>query len=201
VLKESKKEVALMFKSNRFAQVIIGTLAAAVFAVVVVGCGGGQEQETTPPPEPAPPPPQQTVAPPPPQQPPGEPTYRPTTEEWVQLPVRILYPSGGSRLDDQARAVIREGHASMVHRTDIVRVRVEGHADGRGTTDANQQLGMERAQGVVDFMVGDLGMPRELFEVVSYGDERPLTSESSAPDRLQNRRVEFSILVRRQAAP
>jgi outer membrane protein OmpA-like peptidoglycan-associated protein len=191
-----------MFKGKKYAQVVIGTLVAALLAVVVAGCGGSQEQETAPPPQQTAPPPQQTtVAPPPPQQPAGEPSYRPTTEEWVQLPVRILYPSGGSRLDDQARAVIREGHASMVHRTDIVRVRVEGHADGRGSVDANHQLGMERAQGVVDFMVGELGMPRELFEVVSYGDERPLTSETTASDRVQNRRVEFSILVRRQAAP
>lgn len=191
-----------MFKGKKYAQVVIGTLVAALLAVVVAGCGGSQEQETAPPPQQTAPPPQQTtVAPPPPQQPVGEPSYRPTTEEWVQLPVRILYPSGGSRLDDQARAVIREGHASMVHRTDIVRVRVEGHADGRGSVDANHQLGMERAQGVVDFMVGELGMPRELFEVVSYGDERPLTSETTASDRVQNRRVEFSILVRRQAAP
>ena len=89
----------------------------------------------------------------------------------------------------------------MVHRTDIVRIRVEGHADGRGSNDANERLGMERAQGVVDFMVGELGMPRELFEVVSYGDTRPITSETTASDRIQNRRVEFSILVRRQAAP
>lgn len=191
-----------MFKGKKYAQMVLVTLAAALLAVVVIACGGSQEQETAPPPQQTAPPPQQTtVAPPPQQQQVGEPSYRPTTEEWVQLPVRILYPSGGSRLDDQARAVIREGHASLVHRTDIVRVRVEGHSDGRGTTDANQQLGMERAQGVTDFLVGELGMPRELFEVVSYGDERPITSESSAPDRLQNRRVEFSILVRRQAAP
>jgi outer membrane protein OmpA-like peptidoglycan-associated protein len=191
-----------MYKGKKYAQVVVVTLVAALLAVVVAGCGGSQEQETAPPPQQTAPPPQQTtVAPPPPQQPQGQPSYRPTTEEWVQLPVRILYPSGGSRLDDQARAMIREGHASLVHRTDIVRVRVEGHADGRGTTEANHQLGLDRAQGVTDFLVGELGMPRELFEVVSYGDERPLTSETSAPDRLQNRRVEFSILVRRQAAP
>ncbi len=96
--------------------------------------------------------------------------------------------------------MIREGHASLAHRTDIVRIRIEGHADGRGSQAGNHQLGMERAQGVMDFLIGQLGMPRELFEVHSYGDERPLTSETTAADRVQNRRVEFSILVRRQAA-
>ena len=176
----------------------IGTVVAALFVVGALGC-----HHEEPPPPPPPPPPQPVVLPAPvaPAQPVGEPSYRPTTEEWVHLPVRILYPTGGSRLDDQARAMIREGYATMVHRTDIVRVRVEGHADGRGSAEANNALGLERAQGVVDFMVGELGMPRELFEVVSYGDERPITSETTTEDRVQNRRVEFSILVRRQAAP
>ena len=117
------------------------------------------------------------------------------------MPARITYPTGGSRLDDQARAMLREAHASMAHRTDVVRVRVEGHADGRGSSEANHRLARERAQGVVDFLVGELGMPRELFEVHSYGDERPLTSETTPQDRVINRRVEFSLLVRRQAAP
>lgn len=176
----------------------IGTCIAVLLVVATMGC---RHEEEVPPPPP-PPPPQPVAQPAPaPVQPIAQPSYRPTTEEWVHLPVRILYPSGGSRLDDQARAMIREGHATMVHRTDIVRVRVEGHADGRGSVDGNNQLGMERAQGVVDFMVGELGMPRELFEVVTYGDERPLTSETTATDRVQNRRTEFSILVRRQAAP
>ena len=96
--------------------------------------------------------------------------------------------------------MLREAHASIASRTDIVRVRVEGHADSRGTEEQNQRLSEERAAAVVDFLVGDLGLPRELFESVGYGSSRPLTSETTASDRVQNRRVEFSILVRRQAA-
>jgi outer membrane protein OmpA-like peptidoglycan-associated protein len=181
---------------ERFSKLVLGAFVAAILGVTAFSCA--PEPEPVPPP---PPPPPMVTAQPTPVQPVGQPTYRPTTEEWVQLPVRILYPSGGARLDDQARAMIREFHASLVNRTDIVRIRCEGHADGQGSTEANERLGMERAQGVVDFAVGDLGLPRELFEVVTFGDTRPLTSETTASDRVQNRRVEFSILVRRQAAP
>jgi len=172
----------------------IGTAVMAVLLVAVLGCNND------PPPPPPPPPMPVATAPAPAPTPAPQPVARPTTEEWVQLPVRVLYPSGGSRLDEQARAMIREGYASLAHRTYIIRIRVEGHADGRGSPEANHQLALERAQGVVDFLVGELGMPRELFELHSYGDERPLTSETTAADRVQNRRVEFSILVRRQAA-
>jgi outer membrane protein OmpA-like peptidoglycan-associated protein len=192
--KNGEKEVRSM-SAGKFAKLVLGALIVAIFGVSVLACA----------PDPVPPPPPQPVVvsqpTPQPVQPVGQPSYQPTTEEWVQLPVRILYPSGGARLDDQARAMIREFHASLVNRTDIVRIRCEGHADGQGSVEANERLGLERAQGVVDFAVGDLGLPRELFEVISYGDTRPLTSETTASDRVQNRRVEFSILVRRQAAP
>jgi outer membrane protein OmpA-like peptidoglycan-associated protein len=174
-----------MKSSKRFTVAGIAIACVAVLLALSLGCA--------PPPAPLPPP-QPAPAPAP------QPVARPTTEEWVSLPVRILYPTGGARLDDQARAMCREGHASLAHRTDIVRVRVEGHADGRGSEAANHQLGLERAQGVVDFLVGDLGMPRELFEIVSYGDDHPITSDTTTADQVQNRRVEFSILVRRQAA-
>ena len=183
-----------MKKSNQFTAAGIGTALFAALFALVLGCADD-------PPPPPPPPPPQPQAQPAPAQPTSQPTYRPTTEEWISLPVKILYPSGGSRLDDQARAMLRELHSSAVHRTDIVRVRVEGHADSRGSEEANRRLGMERAQGVVDFLVGELGMPRELFEVHSYGDEMPITSDTTAADRVQNRRVEFKALVRRQAAP
>jgi len=164
----------------------IGALLFGAAVVLTINCGPPPAPTvtvTTPAPAPAP-----------------APAPRPTTEEWVNMPIKILYPSGGSRLDDQARAMLREVHASVAHRTDIVRVRVEGHADSRGSAALNEQLGLERAQGVVDFAVGELGMPRELFEVHSYGDTAPLTSDTTAADRVQNRRVEFKLLVRRQAA-
>jgi len=181
---------------ERFSKLVLGAFVAAILGVTAFSCA--PEPEPVPPP---PPPPPMVTAQPTPVQPVGQPTYRPTTEEWVQLPVRILYPSGGARLDDQARAMIREFHASLVNRTDIIRIRCEGHADDQGQAEANERLGLERAQGVVDFGVGELGLPRELFEVVSFGDTQPDTSNTTASDRLQNRRVEFSILVRRQAAP
>lgn len=170
------------------------TATTVLLSASIAGCHHEAPQPTTPPPV--------TVAqtPPPPPPPPRERPHQVVTEEWVELPFRILYPLGGSRLDDEARALLREAHASVAHRTDIIRVSVEGHTDSRGMRETNERLGLERAQGVVDFLVGDLGMPRELFEVHSFGDTRPITSCTTAADCLQNRRVEFRILVRRTAA-
>jgi OOP family OmpA-OmpF porin len=173
----------------------LGMIALALVLSAAIGC------RRDPPPPPPPPPPQPVVVNTPPPQPVAAPTHYPTTEEWVQLPMRLLYPTGGSYLSEENRAILREAHASVAHRTDIIRIRVEGHTDSRGDEAGNQRLSEERAQAVVDFLTGELGLPRELFETVGYGDTRPITSETSAGDRVQNRRVEFSILVRRVAAP
>lgn len=171
---------------TKFSYAGIGVFLVALLTASVLGCG--------PEPQPQPTTPVQTVQTTP------QPAYRPTTEEWVRMPVRILYPTGGSRLDDQGRAMIREGHASMAHRTDIIRIKVIGYTDRRGNAEQNRRLSLERAQGVVDFMVGDLGMPRELFETEHRGEDAPITSGTTEQDRIQNRRVEFEILVRRTAA-
>jgi outer membrane protein OmpA-like peptidoglycan-associated protein len=178
---------------NRTSRPTIAILTIASMTLLmtsVVGCR--HDVYTAPPPVAAPP---QVVVAPPPQR-----THPVTTEEWVAVPIRILYPLGGSRLDDEARAMLREVHSSMASRTDIIRISVEGHTDSRGMRETNERLGIERAQGVVDFLVGDLGLPRELFEVHGFGDTRPITSCTTAADCLQNRRVEFRMLVRRTAA-
>lgn len=163
---------------------LLGSLLLAAFLVGALAC-----RRPPPPPAPAP-----YVAPAP------TVTYTPTTEEWVHMPVRIIFEPGSSYLSPEARAVLAEAHASMAHRTDIVRVRIEGHTDPRGPEAHNDRLALERAQSVMDYIVGTLGMPRELFEVQGFGSSRPLTSNTTEADRAQNRRVEFSLLVRRQAA-
>ncbi len=126
-----------------------------------------------------------------------QPTYTgPTTEEWMHIPARILFRTSGGELDEEARRVLQEMVATVRSRTDIVRVRIEGHTDSRGGEGENEALALERARSVAAYVIS-LGVPEHMLEPVGYGATRPITSDSSAIDREQNRRVEFSILVRR----
>lgn len=122
-------------------------------------------------------------------------------EEWVTIPVRLVYGPGEADPDEQARAALQELQESVGERGDVVRVAVDGHADSsEGSGDA-EEVGRERAEEAVDYLVDDLGMPREMFEVHSHGDSRPMTSETTSADRAQNRRLEFRVLVRRRRGP
>ena len=73
-----------------------------------------------------------------------------------------------------------------------VQLRMEGHADERGTSEYNIALGNERAGSVIQFFTG-FGLDGNRFSSVSYGEERPVAQGSSEASWAQNRRVEFVI--------
>ena len=73
-----------------------------------------------------------------------------------------------------------------------LRLRLEGHADERGSVEYNLALGSRRAESVRTFLAG-LGISTDRMTTTSFGEERPLVSASDAASFAQNRRVEFVI--------
>ena len=71
-----------------------------------------------------------------------------------------------------------------------VRLRMEGHADERGTSEYNIALGSDRAQSVSEFFTG-FGLDGARFKTVSYGEEAPIAQGSNEASWARNRRVEF----------
>lgn len=69
-------------------------------------------------------------------------------------------------------------------------VRIEGHADERGSREYNIGLGERRANAVRDFLVLQ-GVDSSSLEVVSYGEERPAVTGSNEQSWTQNRRAEI----------
>ncbi len=69
------------------------------------------------------------------------------------------------------------------------RVRLEGHADERGTREYNLALGERRANGILNYFIVN-GASRSQVEVVSYGEERPAARGQNENSYSQNRRVE-----------
>ena len=69
-------------------------------------------------------------------------------------------------------------------------VRLEGHADERGSKEYNLALGERRAKAVERFLVVN-GASRGQIETVSYGEEKPVVRGSGESAYAQNRRVEL----------
>lgn len=74
-----------------------------------------------------------------------------------------------------------------------VELRVEGHADERGSNEYNLALGQRRAESVRRYLVS-FGLTPERFETISYGEERPLVNESNEEAWAMNRRADFEIM-------
>ena len=86
------------------------------------------------------------------------------------------------------RGILRQ-RAQHLAANPNVRIRLEGHADERGTREYNLALGERRAEGIRNFLVVN-GASRSQIEVVSYGEERPANRGTSQRAYRQNRRVE-----------
>ena len=82
-----------------------------------------------------------------------------------------------------------DAHASRIKNAGR-RVRLEGHADERGTREYNLALAERRANAVANYLVLK-GVDRTMIETVSYGEERPAALGSDEESWSMNRRVEL----------
>jgi outer membrane protein OmpA-like peptidoglycan-associated protein len=70
-----------------------------------------------------------------------------------------------------------------------LRFRIDGHADEVGNDAYNVELGLRRAEAARDFIVSRYAIDPWRFEVASYGDRLPVTTNMGAAGRQLNRRV------------
>ncbi len=80
----------------------------------------------------------------------------------------------------------------ILRNSPTIRLRFEGHADERGSTEYNLALGSRRAESVREFLSG-FGISASRFTTTSFGEERPAVNRSDEAAWAQNRRVEFVI--------
>lgn len=74
------------------------------------------------------------------------------------------------------------------------RIRIEGHADERGSDEYNQALGMRRATAAKQYLTSK-GIDASRIDVASFGEERPVCQDHNEGCWSQNRRDEFVIVA------
>ena len=100
----------------------------------------------------------------------------------------IYFAYDDTEIKEVATRVIIE-HANFMQNNPSVRLRLEGHADERGTREYNLALGENRALSVKEVL--GLYNLEDRVVVVSYGEERPIAIEHNEEAWEKNRRVEF----------
>jgi peptidoglycan-associated lipoprotein len=172
------------------------TLSVALAAALAVACGGNPE-----PPEPLP---QQDdgAGNPRPETPDRTPTGPTSAEtdaerraavrrarEDLTAPVHFGYDQFA--IESDARDILRR-KADILRASPPVRLRIEGHADERGSIEYNLALGLRRATAARDFLTG-FGIQASRFEVVSFGEEQPADPGHDEGAYARNRRAEFAV--------
>ena len=75
-----------------------------------------------------------------------------------------------------------------------VRITIEGHCDSIGTIEYNLALGERRATAVRDYLA-NRGVMNTRLRTVSYGEERPVTDNTSDDGRAMNRRAHLVVII------
>lgn len=117
---------------------------------------------------------------------------------------RISIPMGDSLQELQGlfyfdfdQAIVRRSghvelnrHAIAMKNDSSLRARLEGHADERGTREYNLALGERRANAIRAYLVAQ-GVSSMQVEVISYGEEKPVSGGHNDDSWSMNRRVEI----------
>jgi outer membrane protein OmpA-like peptidoglycan-associated protein len=109
----------------------------------------------------------------------------------VILPENVTFATGSATVADTFRSSLRSV-ANILRKYPDTKVRVVGHTDNVGTDAINTQLSWDRANAVSRILVSN-GVDHNRITYSGHGSNEPMTSNSTAVGRAQNRRVEIVI--------
>ena len=74
-------------------------------------------------------------------------------------------------------------------------VEIEGHTDSSGDKMMNQRIGEERAEAVKRYLYETHQVPLHKMNVISWGEDKPVSPNKTRDGRAQNRRVVIRVLA------
>ena len=107
---------------------------------------------------------------------------------------RVHFAYDVAELDEASRDVLATNAEILLAHPEL-QVKVEGHADRWGSDIYNLALGQSRAESVKAYLL-NMGVLASQLQVISFGEERPLTAEGSRDIEAPNRRAEFFVTVK-----
>ncbi|WP_170134474.1 OmpA family protein [Echinicola strongylocentroti] len=110
----------------------------------------------------------------------------------------ILYELNSARITPESEEIIDEHLLSVMRDSPALRIEIMSHTDSRGSDDYNMSLSQQRAQSVVNYLVGK-GINRNRLEAKGYGETRLVNKCANGVDctdaqHQANRRTEFRII-------
>lgn len=101
----------------------------------------------------------------------------------------VYFDFDSSSMSEETKQIISE-HTRYLQQNTFIQIRLEGHADERGSREYNLGLGELRARAVYDLLVLG-GVNEQQLYMISYGEERPSQLGHNEDAWRLNRRVEI----------
>lgn len=105
----------------------------------------------------------------------------------------VYFDFDKSDLRQDTRDVLSQNAEALLKQIGDVKVRIEGHADERGSDEYNMALGDRRAKSAEKYLI-NLGVSADRLSTVSYGEEKPAVQGNDEAAWSKNRRAEFLIV-------
>jgi peptidoglycan-associated lipoprotein len=100
---------------------------------------------------------------------------------------------GQAELPEGAKMRIDGMIHSLIDDPQNVFIEIEGHTDDRGANAVNMKVGLARALAVQKYLYDVHQVPLHKMNIISFGEEKPVSSNKSETGRAQNRRVVIRI--------
>jgi outer membrane protein OmpA-like peptidoglycan-associated protein len=111
----------------------------------------------------------------------------------------IKFPVGRALILPENYELLRKVQQA-IRNFDDPDVVVAGHTDSTGSNAVNEQLSLERAEAVREYLIANNIVPPNRVAAVGYGSARPLQSNETAAGRAANRRIDVAIAPRAKEA-
>jgi outer membrane protein OmpA-like peptidoglycan-associated protein len=103
----------------------------------------------------------------------------------------INFEFGKATLTKDSDSTLMAAYNALVANPDV-NVEISGHTDNVGSQKANQALSLRRAQSVKNWLVHQ-GIPSRRLRTVGKGFAEPVSDNTTAEGRAENRRIEFYV--------
>ena len=105
--------------------------------------------------------------------------------------LKVEFATDSADLTQEATRTLDElGKALTSNELSACHFKIGGHTDSRGTDAYNQDLSLQRAKQVRQYLTAQHGINAERLLVEGYGESKLIAEESSSEGMQRNRRVE-----------
>ncbi|MCK5691141.1 OmpA family protein, partial [Myxococcota bacterium] len=115
------------------------------------------------------------------------------TRERIEIRDKVYFEVGSDILQERSFKLLEQIAALLKNHTEVERVEIQGHTDGRGGEKFNLQLSDKRAKSVARYLE-EAGIEAKRVIAKGYGESLPVASNDSRAGREMNRRVEFMVV-------